>query len=52
MHAKHPSLVEAARIDEGGPGLRVRFAPHDPPALRNLGGGHAAACVLVDAIDA
>ncbi|MGN0933842.1 dipeptide ABC transporter ATP-binding protein [Falsigemmobacter intermedius] len=47
MTARHPSLAEAAQIGEEAGGLRLRFAPVEPPKLRDLGGGHAAACVLI-----
>ena len=51
MEAKHPTLAQAATISTEGDRLAVRFAPQPVPALRNLGGGHAAACVLVEAVD-
>ncbi|MBN7760626.1 ABC transporter ATP-binding protein [Nitratireductor aquibiodomus] len=50
MEAKHASLVEAAQIVETGSDLRVTFASQPPPGLRDLGGGHAAACVLLDEV--
>ncbi|MDO5604492.1 MAG: ABC transporter ATP-binding protein [Paracoccus sp. (in: a-proteobacteria)] len=49
MTAKHPALTEAARIEETATGLHLRFTPQTPPALRDLGGGHAAACILIEA---
>ncbi|MDO5528702.1 MAG: ABC transporter ATP-binding protein [Paracoccus sp. (in: a-proteobacteria)] len=50
MAAKHPSLAEAAQFDEAGGALYLRFDAKEPFALRDLGGGHAAACILVDPV--
>ncbi|MCI2394819.1 ABC transporter ATP-binding protein [Aliiroseovarius sediminis] len=50
MEAKHPSLAQAATISDTAKGAVIDFDEHDPPALRDLGNGHAAACVLVEPV--
>lgn len=50
MRAKHPSLAEAAKFTDSDRGVTVNFAEFSAPALRDLGGGHAAACVLVEPV--
>lgn len=47
MAAVHPTLVEAAEWVRDPAGWRLRFAPVDPPPLREVTPGHEVACVLV-----
>mgnify|MGYP001236180641 CR=1 FL=1 len=46
MRARHPSLAEAAQIDEAGNALVVQFAPKPSPRRRRIGPDHEVACVL------
>jgi hypothetical protein len=48
MAARKDSLLEAARIEEEGTGLRISFEKRGSPAMRSLAPDHKVACVLFD----